>query len=194
MSFHFDARGDSSEDDAGGGLDLAAWKTGAAAPRGPSQGGPVAPVAPTVIANDDDEDDDSQRVTPLGAFQTGRKRKSPSASLSPPAVSFQAINELIPDNGSTYDSQSIGSDILQLPVEDNEDDEEDVQAPAANKLFVQIARDEVDRDEFEDYTALARSVRRVLQEKRLRNKKLMYRVLFEDTHAEEVRLMCFLDL
>lgn len=194
MSFHFDARGDSSEDDAGGGLDLAAWKTGAAAPRGSAKGGPVAPVARMVAANYDDEDDDSQSATPLVAFQTGRKRKSPSASRSPPRVSFQAINEQIPDNGSTFDLQSIDSDILQLPTEDNEEEEEDVEALAGRTLFVQIPRDEVDRDDFEDYTALSRSVRRVLQEERLKNRKIMYRVMFEDTHSEEVRLMCSLAL
>ncbi|KAF2170286.1 hypothetical protein M409DRAFT_52019 [Zasmidium cellare ATCC 36951] len=185
MSFHFDARGDSSDDEDGGGLDLASWKTGAAAPRGCVRGGPVAPVA-RMVAADDEEDDDSQSGTPdLAAFQTGRKRKSPSATGSPPALSFQAINERLEesDEGSTYDLQSIDSDVLQLPMEV---EEEDQPAPSGQELFVQISRSEVDRDDFEDYAAMGTAVKRVLQERQLRNGDMVYKVLFDDTHSEEI--------
>ncbi|KAK4503948.1 hypothetical protein PRZ48_004863 [Zasmidium cellare] len=194
MSFHFDARGDSSDDDGGGGLDLASWKTGAAAPQGTARGGPVAPVAQMVAAGDEEEEDDSQSATPdLAAFQSGRKRKSPSAARSPPALSFQAINERIADadDGSTYDLQSLDSDVLQLPMDVEEEDEP---APSGQELYVQISRDEVDRDDFEDYTALGTTVKRVLQEKRLKNGKMMYRVMFEDTHSEEIPFDELLDL
>lgn len=190
MSFHFDARGDSSDDDEGGGLDILAWKAGNAPRNRPAQSVPVAPVAPMVVPDDDEEDEDnSRRPTPdLAAFQSSRKRKSSSAapSRSPPVPSFQAINERLPDpdQGSTYDLESLDSDILQLPM----DEEEGVPVPAGKRqLVVWISRNEVDRDDFEDFTAASYAVERVLRERRLRNGKMMYRVMFEDTHTEEVR-------
>ncbi|UJO17082.1 Chromatin remodeling factor mit1 [Fulvia fulva] len=200
MAFHFDARADSSDEDTPA-LDLSSWKNRAAgstnnAPRpAPAPAPAPAPVAPMVV-NHDAEDSDSDNSTPdLAAFQASdRKRKRPSATPSPVVPSFQAINSASkrPDGQSTFD---LGSDdgtpdpALQLPASEDEDqEEEEVARPAEQKrLMVVVSRKEGKRRKnYRDLRAGDDNVRRVLKESQEQDGTVMYKVLFDDFHVENV--------
>lgn len=206
MAFHFDARADSSDEDTPA-LDLSSWKNRAAgstnnAPRpAPAPAPAPAPVAPMVV-NHDAEDSDSDNSTPdLAAFQASdRKRKRPSATPSPVVPSFQAINSASkrPDGQSTFD---LGSDdgtpdpALQLPASEDEDqEEEEVARPAEQKrLMVVVSRKEGKRRKnYRDLRAGDDNVRRVLKESQEQDGTVMYKVLFDDFHVENVSLAILL--
>ena len=192
MAFHFDTRADSSDEDTPA-LDLSSWKNraGGSANNAPRSG--PAPVAPMVV-NDEAEDSDDSNSTPnLAAFQASdRKRKRPSATQSPVVPSFQATNSAskTPDNESTFD---LGSDdgtpdpALQFPASEDEDDE-DVRRPAEQKrLMVVVSRKDGNRrNKYRDLRAGDDNVRRVLKESQEKDGTIMYRVLFDDFHVENV--------
>lgn len=189
MAFHFDARADSSDEEGGGGIDLSAWKTGAApgASRPTSQRAP-APVA-QMVAPQGRESSRGSATPDLAAFRSStRKSKSVSRTRSPPRPSFQAVNKKPvqePDEESTYDLDT-PEPVLGVGVQDEEEDEDEAGPTQSRKLIVGIDRDEEDVDDFEDLTKGSENVRRVLSAVPQKGGKVLYTVLFDDFHKEKV--------
>lgn len=187
MAFYFDAQAESSDD--GDALDLSAWKAGAQR-RSPANGTGRAPVAPMMMGSSTTQeqvDRDSRATSELSAFTHGRKDEAPAAR-SPPRTAFKPINN------RAQDESSAGNQNLEIrPVWSAESsfgaekDEQEQESNGGRKLVVRISRTEgEDRDEYEDYTAGAQTVRRVLWEVRPIKRQLAYQVQFEDFHDEAV--------
>ncbi|CAK3742410.1 related to helicase [Lecanosticta acicola] len=200
MAFQFDARADSSDEETGGGIDLSSWKTGAAgaAGAGPARKTPQeapAPIAQMVAPQRDDRSQTSETPN-LAAFQNiGKgKRTSKSRTRSPPRPSFQAVNKPLvePDDEPVYDLDT-PEPASGLAGDGDAEEEDDLQTAQRQKLFVQISRDEADRDDFEDLTGGSESVRRVLSAVPVKGGKVFYTVLFDDFHTEKLRRDDLLD-
>ncbi|KXT16455.1 hypothetical protein AC579_1772 [Pseudocercospora musae] len=200
VPFHFDARGDSSDEDTAG-IDLAAWQSAAVAPNArPSDAAPVAQmIAPDAEVIESAASPESAELEP------GRKRKRISPSQSPVEVGsgFQAINSRRESQRSTYNLDSHVTPEAEAdpsPMFVGEEEEPPRRNGkgdnAARGLFVHIPEKEVARalkKQWEDFTTGGDRVRRVLRERYDEDGTVLYKVQFDDYRNEEVAFNDLLD-
>lgn len=193
VPFHFDARGDSSEEEEDG-IDLAAWQSTTKAPPTALPPAP-APVA-QMVASDVQVVESSATPEPA-TLDSARKRKRATTSESPAEIGsgFQAINSSRQESQrSTY---NLEADVSQEPVPTSTHEEE--AAPRRNGkskvapggLVVHIPEIEVQqalKKKWEDLTRGEDRVRRVLRERYDDDGTVLYKVQFDDYHDEEVCL------
>jgi hypothetical protein len=212
MSFHFQAQGDSSDEEQ---VDLTSWQSTAK-----SAGQQRAPVA-RVQAQTDEEIIDGQVMAELDAAIP------PTASG---ALQVDSNDEGDDAQDGGEDEQSEDNDIVELKV-DSASESQDTRNRRSNthwslmqsgftsvnqpvsgvssdesdrtmrkngasvskkqrKLVPAIPRSQLDpeeREEFQDFTAGGDVVRKVLKELKDGRRDIVYKVEFEDLHVEEVR-------
>lgn len=196
MAFHFDARGDSSDEE-GGEFDLSSWTTGAAR-AGASAVMNQAPVAPMMqpeaqLIESDEESDIEEEIVPRDP-PNGPSTRDSSASLS---LGFQPINasDRRESQQSTYNLDSDASperdgSIMEVDnVERRPEKREKSKDEDDNALVVYISDTEIARAKkkaYTDLTAGADRVRRVLKEAQDDDGTMLYEVQFDDFHTEQV--------
>lgn len=191
VPFHFDARGDSSDEDTAG-IDLAAWQSGSVAPKARPSG--AAPVA-QMVAPDPEVIESSASPEPA-TFESGRKRKRTSPSQSPVEVGsgFKAINSRRESQRSTYNLDSDATPEAEpSPMFVSEEEELPKRngkgKNAVQGLVVHIPEKEVARalkKQWEDFTTGGDRIRRVLRERYDDDGTVLYKVQFDDYRNEEV--------
>jgi hypothetical protein len=190
MAFNFDAKADSSDDESPG-IDLAAWKTGAApAARAATNN---APIAPMVAYSQDGRASSSPSLSGFGLGRDHPRTASPPPATPKPSIGFRPINRSPPraSTQSTRSSEKESSPEEQIEVEQpmrrgKGKNVSSVVSGHKRKLVVRISRREADTSNVEDYTGGSDRVKRVLEEKQDDDGTVFYRVQFADYHDEEV--------
>nr|POF01115.1 chromatin remodeling factor mit1 [Quercus suber] len=204
MSFHFDARADSTSDDDG--VDLATWKSGTVSKALTLAQAPARSSLPVAAQTSHTPEKDQSEVTDSNSHQ-GRKRKRRSPSTAPsttPARTFQAVNQ-----STSYASHSPTSDgtsepaieelissIQDAPHAQSTESEQDAadKATSTRKGWVVLPPFTLDRSEYQDFSVEANVVNRIIVEIEQTDGEMCYQVQFNDGDTREVSYIDLLEL